>query len=965
MNYKTVFMKKALAFFFLVTLSILSRAQVEWTVPREYQYVNVRVRAKVLDVKTSQPIPYVTVYLIPQGDTTITNFAVSGENGQVVLDKVASGKYELNAELLGYNSFQKVFDIYQAPGWDLDIGTIGMEESTESIDAASITAAGNPIIIQKDTVIYNASSFRVGENAMLEDLLKKMPGIQVSEDGTAMVNGETVDRITVGGKTFFFGDPSMALKNLPAKIVSRIKVSRQESKSAQMGGISTEVKKETVMDVELKEEYQEGWFGDARLGLGATLNGKNDNPLTQGTKFLYDGSAMATIYGKKDQAVFIGNAYNVQDAGASTASSGFSDLDDDDYASLGGLTTAIKGGANYNTSRIKNFETTVSATYRHVTKDDRQRSSRTSFVSGGDDLLTEGGKDALGQEDQLMVDMELSKRKGKLRVDFSPRFYVRKSHVQSSNFSDTYYAGSATPFNSSFGSSLSDSKQLYTSGRLNLTRTNLGKAGRRLGLRMGYSAGGADGSRRESSFQTLSYDMLGRSLNLEGRLFYYEPLGARWGLQAQIASVFNTQLRSRNARNADGSANTYYTSRTDRRFLQEGTGLLMQYSNDTSTVKFGLSASAYNDRMDATMLGVNTLAGKGDWHLYVTPVVMYTYSKDGRELTLQYTSVANPASGRMMIPVPDISNPVQITAGNTYLKSGIEHSLMAYYNIVNYTTYTFLTLYAFANLDSNGTVYASWFDPAGVRYAVPVNAKKPGANVSAMATFNQPFGAQKNFTLTVSAQAGLDNRYSYQATSLQPGLNLTSFDYNRFMGEFWGNESGDQFYSGASGFGESRTTSYNWGLGLNLKYNKDFFTGTVSTGVMNNRASYSLNPAANMNVWTFNFGGDLLFTLGKGWEIGTDARYILFRGYTPGFGQPELRWNMSVSKTLGAFTLGLKCRDILNQERYLARVVSSEYVEDSYRNVMGRTLLFSVSFNFGKLNSNKTSAVSSFIQRLE
>lgn len=97
-------MKKTLAFLFLVTLSILSYAQVGSEFSREYQYVNVRVKARVLDAKTSQPIPYATVYLIPQGDTTITNFALSGENGQVILEKVTTGRYELNAELLGYNS---------------------------------------------------------------------------------------------------------------------------------------------------------------------------------------------------------------------------------------------------------------------------------------------------------------------------------------------------------------------------------------------------------------------------------------------------------------------------------------------------------------------------------------------------------------------------------------------------------------------------------------------------------------------------------------------------------------------------------------------------------------------------------------------------------------------------------------------------------------------------------------------
>ena len=965
MNHLIHNMKRTFSFVFLLTLSILSHAQVGSESSSKYQYVKVRVKAMVMDAKTSLPIPYATVYLVPQGDTTITNFALSGENGQVVLEKVISGRYQLSAELLGYETFTKAYDIYQAPGWDLDLGTISMEEDAELIDAASITVAGNPITIQNDTVIYNASSFRTGENAMLEDLLKKMPGIQVSEDGTATVNGEKVDRITVGGKTFFFGDPSMALKNLPAKIVERIKVSRQESKSAEMGGISTEITKETVMDVELKEEYKEGWFGDVRLGVGSTINGKSDNPLTQDTRFLYDGSAMATVYGKKDQAVFIGNAYNIQTSGEGTGSSGLSVFPDDKYSDLGGLITAIKAGANYNTQRIKDFETTVSANYRHVTKDDKRRSSRTSYIPGSSDLNTESGADAKGVEDQLVLDAEFYKQKGKVLVNFAPRFYFRKSNVNSINFSANNYAFSSTLAKTYSASSLSNNKQFLTSGTLSITETALGKPGRRLGFSLDYDAGVSNGNKFEKSLQTLDYDNQGKKLNLDGQLFYYEPLGACWGLEAKLSSVYNSTFSDRSAFDEAGHADDYYTSRTDRHFMQEGGSVLMRFSNDTSTVKFGLSASLYNDNMDARLLGVNSIIGKGDWRFLFTPVVTYSFAKDGHQLQVQYGATSKPASSRQMIPVPDISNPVQITSGNTYLKSGVGHSLMTYYNMVNYSTYTFLTVYAFANVDRNGTVYASWFDNAGIRYAVPVNAQKPGTNARLYAMLNQPFGKMKNFTFSLAAQTSFDNRYSYQATSLQPGLNLANFDYKSFMDVFWGNKAGDRFYSGQSGFAESRTQSFNWGVGLNLKYNKDFFTGTLSANASNGRASYSMNPAADMNVWDFNIGGDLLFQLNKGWEIGTDARYVFFRGYSSGYGQPEFRWNMTLNKTIKSVTLGLKCNDILNQCRSLTRVVSAEYVEDSYRNVMGRTFLFSVSFNFGKLNSNKTSAVSSSKKKMD
>jgi len=266
---KYIIMISVSIYYFLLAFNTYAQ-EVDLTALK-HQYQNVRVKAMVIDINSSMPIPNVTVYLTPQGDTSITTFTFSNYKGEVIIEKVNAGKYVITAEMLGYKTYSKTYEIYQSPGWDLDIGTIGMEESLDNIDAATITAVGNPIIIQNDTVVFLASSYRVGENSMLEDLLQKMPGIEVCDDGTATVNGERVDRITIGGKTFFFGDPSMALKNLPAKIVEHIKVSRQESRPSQMGGISTEIEKETVLDVELKEEYRDGWFGDARLGAGATL----------------------------------------------------------------------------------------------------------------------------------------------------------------------------------------------------------------------------------------------------------------------------------------------------------------------------------------------------------------------------------------------------------------------------------------------------------------------------------------------------------------------------------------------------------------------------------------------------------------------------------------------------------------------------------------------------------------------
>jgi hypothetical protein len=181
---------------------------------------------------------------------------------------------------------------------------------------------------------------------MLDELLKKMPGMEVGEDGTVKVNGEAVDKITVGGKTFFFNDPSIALKNLPAKIVDKIKVIDKTKDEAAGSGVVSKDDKEKVMDVELKEEYTEGWYGNAKLGGGSTLNPDNGNSLIDDRGLLYNGNAMVTGYTEKDQVIFIGNAFNAIEPGADVAyySNGSTS---GDFSSLGGLNSTDTIQSNF------------------------------------------------------------------------------------------------------------------------------------------------------------------------------------------------------------------------------------------------------------------------------------------------------------------------------------------------------------------------------------------------------------------------------------------------------------------------------------------------------------------------------------------------------------------------------------------------------------------------------------------
>ena len=920
---------------------------------------NTNVKLTLKDSKTSKPVSWASVYLIPAGDTTITHFALSDDKGDVLLKEVPVGKYELNAEIIGYTPHKKTYTI--KAHWEAyDLGIIKMEENAEFLEASTISAIGNPVTVKKDTIEFNASSFRVGENAMLEDLLKKMPGMEVADDGTVTLNGEKIDKITVGGKTFFFNDPTAALKNLPAKIVDKIKVVDKTKDEAAGSAVVTKDDKEKVMDVELKEEYTEGWYGNAKLGGGSTLTPKNENSLIDDRGLLYNGNAMVTGYTEKDQVIFIGNAFNAIEPGADVAFYNNGNTISD-FSSLGGLNSTAQAGVNYNTSRIKDMESTLSVNYKNNGKVDRKISSRTTFQPEGPDVLTDGSYDAAGSQNTVSASMEIkSKENDKYYLYIMPSVSYSAESVNSSNISASSSEG--TEINSSEASAVSSGKGLNTVGSVYFGLKELGKKGRSLYTGAQYALNTSDKNSHEmsvlnslgqNSVKDLFYNSDLNNTSAVVSVNYSEPIGKKWAAEIGAQSKFYRNTNLRNATNPDGTYNDYYSSSSDNRYISNRGALTFQYGNDTTTVHFGVMVDAVQNEVKAKSMGVETVTGKGEWLVNASPFVYYNYEKDGIDLGVYYTGMEGRPSATSMLPSLNISNPVQITAGNIYLKPQYTHHFQTILSTNNRETFAFFSTYLVGQMITRSTVQASWMDASGVRYAVPVNSQKPQTTGYLYLSYSRPITKDRQLSFQLGTSANYTGGTSYQATKRMDGLDLQTFDYNTFMSEFWGDASGDRFYSGQSGFAESRTNTFIFGGDLKLKYSIEKLDANMTYGFSNRISRYSLDPTANLNNWTHNVNADILYRPGKDWEIGTDLSYRFYRGYTNGFGLPEWRWNMSVSKSIKSVTLGLKVADILNQTRNMRRTVSAEYVEDTYSNILGRFFIFSVSFNFGKMNAKK------------
>ena len=287
---------------FTMMLSISAFAQNSFT-----------VKMKLVDAKTDEPVEFATASLTVKGEKSAAKYVLADNEGAVTLAKVRKGTYVLKAELLGYKTYEKEIVVEK----NLDLGVVKMQEDAEILDAANVSAIGNPIIVKKDTVEYNASSFKTSDNDMLEDLLKKLPGVEVNSDGTITANGETITKITIDGKTFFLDDPQLATKNLPAKIVEKVKVVERKSEQARFTGID-DGNEETIIDLSIYKGMMNGWFGNVMAGGGHDAPDKgyyNDDHKFADEGWRYQGAGIIGNFKEDSQISIILNANNTNNRG--------------------------------------------------------------------------------------------------------------------------------------------------------------------------------------------------------------------------------------------------------------------------------------------------------------------------------------------------------------------------------------------------------------------------------------------------------------------------------------------------------------------------------------------------------------------------------------------------------------------------------------------------------------------------
>lgn len=908
------------------------------------------VKVSVIDSLSKDPLPYASVYLTEKKDTTITHFALTDTLGAVSLREVPFGEYKFHVEMMGFKPYSK--EIYFRRAVE-DMGIVQMQVDDAFIRAAMISDIGNPIVIKKDTIEYHAAAFLQDKNAVLKDLLTRMPGIDISDKGKVRVNGEEVSRITVNGKTFFFEDQSMALNNLPASIVDKIRVIDKKSDEERVTGIA-DGKRTKEVDVALKKEYENGWFGNVAAKGGTTLD-FSDNELRDDRGLLFSVKSMASTYNPKDQLTFVGNASNLSDGGQTITT------EDGQTFTIGGggggLTTSAQLGINGVTTRVKDVELAASTSYNYHGTESASKTLRTTFQEAGD-MLSESSDKGFRQGNSIKANASARKESGNFTYNVSANFDRTETHSNSE--ADMRTTRAAAMLNSSSRTAqdggIRRSFGTYASAGY---RGIGGNPMRSVTGTINYSFDNTHGTGREYSNTLtggtaqvidLHSNNFSRANNIGANLSYTEPLSKKFRLQTQASFSGSWNYLLRDAFNADGSANDYYSTLSDGRYLRQRYGATGSYISNGWQFGIGASAEGIQNRLFSRSQGIEALTGE-EWIWSVIPRINISYFKESTNIYFYVSGSQSQPASSQMLPTLDVSNPTRISAGNIYLRPYTY--LYSALSLRKGFPKKFSSLNASLsyNMTLHPVITAFWYDTHGVQYYVPVNAERPQSYVNINAGYNAPINKERTLTMELNLRGSYSNSLSYRASRPIEPLEAERTEYSAFMEQFWGDESGSRFYSGASGFEENNTDNYYTNERIHIKYNKHPWSMTVGFTNGFNYAHFSTPGSKDVITTENRIGMSGSYTTPHKFRIWTELNYNFFTGYAEGYGRPEWHWDQSIAKDIGTFTLSISAHDILGQMRNLSHIDADDYMQDSYRLILGRYVMFGIKWNFGKMNA--------------
>ena len=913
----------------LMTISGMVHAQSNYT-----------LRGVVIDSLRSNPVEFATVSLIPAGDSTALKYALTNDKGTFEIVSIPGGEYNVKIEYMGYSPAIKRVSFAQQR--TVNLGRIGLVENVNVMEGVTVTAMGNPITVKKDTIEYNATLFKSTDNDALEDLLKKLPGIEIDSDGKITANGKEINKIMVDGKTFFLNDPQLATKNLPAKIVDKVRVVDRKSEQAQFTGID-DGNEETVIDLSIRPGMMNGWFGNLTGGYG--------------TEDRYQAAGMAGRFTSNTQLVFIGNGNN-------TNNRAFSDMAGTMMRGGGGMGGGMGGGVRIGGALMNVGGSGITTSWMLGTNgsyetDNKKLRVGGSYSYGEAETISEGvgtrrtiltdssfvydqSSNSVQNSDNHNASLELDwKLSDKTSILFRPNISITSG--ESESFSDYSTKGYITGADLSGGNSrtylANDGRNL--GGDL-LFRQRLTKPGRTFSVNFTYSYSNreSDGHNESNTYVNdlatgtttnnainQKYTTLDNSYSFGARASYTEPLGGDYFMELAYRYNFSRSNSEKEAFNYNNITQLWDIRDNEYSTDFENTSINQQAEVNLRKNGEKLSYTLGGNLMPSSTKSIGGVRDIERSVLNFSPVARIELRfSDARNMRINYRGSTRQPTISQLQPVPDNSNPLYISVGNPDLLPSFTQTLSVEYRDTNRETFRSMNVSVGGNYVINSIVNKSWYETGGVQYTQPVNED----GIYSLYTrfmYNTPIGKSKFYIMNMT-NLNYDDGVSYTSSG---GAGSTSVDRNETQ-KVSLMEMLRITYRG---------TKLETGIGGNARYSRTW---------------YSINTTAKPSTWNNSIDIFANWTLPAGLNIASDFNYIFYVGYGAGYNEPSAVWNAEVSKLLfkNIGTLRLRVYDILKDARSVFMDQRDNYIQETRNNILGQYVMLSFTYRFGTFGGNRS-----------
>lgn len=886
----------------------------------------VTVSGRVIEAGTKEPVELAAVQLLSLPDSAQVAGMTTSAQGYFSLSKQKPGKYLLKVSFIGY--ITKVIPVQLTANVPAKkMGNIELATDAVMLKEAVVVAEAPQVTVVEDTLMYNSSAYRTPEGAMLEELVKKLPGAEIDDDGNVKINGKELKKIMVDGKEFFGGDVKTGLKNLPVDMVDKLKTYDKKSDLARVTGID-DGEEETVLDLTVKKGMNQGWFGNADLGAG--------------TKDRYTGRMMLNRFIDNTQFSIIGSANNVNDQGFSGGGGG------PRWRSNNGLNATKMLGATFATQTNK-IELGGSVRYNFQDGDISSINSSERFLQNGNSYSNSNNKNR-NKGTNVNADFRMEWKPDTLtNIIFRPNFsYGRTNNAslsESGTFNEDPFNLVANPndylnfdnlsddplkdirVNATNSASLSKGNSLSGNATLQVNR-KLNNKGRNLTFHGVFGYGDNDNDQYTQS-ETRYYQLLNHlggdsilyrnqyittptyNYNYTAQVTYSEPIAKAtflqfsyqfqykysksdkttfdlldypdWTIGGTLPSGYETHAVDSLSKNAEYRYYNHDASvglRFIRQKYQLNVGMSFQPQNSTLSYKKG-------DYMIDTTRTVFNFAPNMD--------LRFRFSKVS-QLRFTYRGRSSQPTMENLLPITDNSNPLNIRMGNPGLKPSFAHTMRLFYNTYNAEKQrgimTHFSFTATQNSISNSTRYN---EETGGLITRPENING-NWNAFGLFGFNT---ALRNKKYTINTFTNIN----YQ--------NNVAFLYNQDT------KNNDRNTSTGLMLGERVTGSYR----------NDWFEFSLNGSINYTAERNKLRPENNQEPYTYSYGASTNITMPWKMTLATNITNQSRRGYRDSsMNRNELIWNAQLAQSLlkGAGTISFEVYDILRQQSNISRSLTAD-----------------------------------------